>query len=282
MKRQNQTPVLKHALGQNFILDETIQAELADFSGVTKEDDVLEIGAGSGMLTRQLAERCRRVVALELDEEMIPWLKAAVLSCPNVRIVQGDVLRLSIRELTEAFPSFHIVANLPYHITSQLMNTILKQPELPVQSMHFMLQKESALKLCAKPGEEGYGPLPIITQWYYEPVIRKVYPPSVFTPPPKVDSAFISLYRRNIRPDLPIGEGQLFRVIHGIFAQKRKTLANNLVASFHMPREDALAVLAALELPVTTRAETLDIQTIIALAQALARLVTAEKTTALT
>ena len=277
MKKTNQTPTLKHALGQNFILDEKIQAELADFSGVTKDDNVLEIGAGSGMLTKQLAERCRNVVALELDQEMIPWLKAATLSCPNVRIVQGDILRLSIRELTEAFPSFHIVANLPYHITSQLMGMILRQPQLPILSMHFMLQKESALKLCAGPGEDGYAPLPIITQWYFEPVIRKIYPPSVFTPPPKIDSAFISLYRRKTHPALSIPEEQLFRVIHGIFAQKRKTLLNNLTASFHMTREDALTILGALELPMTARAETLDIHTIILLAEKVTRFLAPEK-----
>ena len=270
MKQQKSTPALKHSLGQNFILDEAVQAELADFTGVTKEDCVLEIGAGSGMLTRQLAQRCGRLIAVEVDREMIPWLKAAVLSCPNVEIVQGDVLRLPLEELTASFDSFHIVANLPYHITSQLMTNILNQPRLGIKSMHFMLQKESALKLCDKPGEEGYGPLPIKTQWYFEPVIRKIYPPSVFTPPPKVDSAFLSLYRRTDQPPLPVEEKTLFRVVNGLFAQKRKTLINNLIASFHMNRTDALFLIRELALDDNTRAETMDMDLLIRLSEKLA------------
>lgn len=271
MKKQNAGPALKHSLGQNFILDEGIQAELADFTGITKEDYVLEIGAGSGMLTKQLAQRCDRMIAVEVDREMIPWLKAATLSCENVEVVQGDVLHLSLSELTSSFDTFHIVANLPYHITSQLMTKILNQPELPIVSMHFMLQKESALKLCAKPGEDGYGPLPIRTQWYFEPVLRKIYPPEVFTPPPKVESAFISLYRRKDQPALPIVEKTLFKVVTGVFAQKRKTLLNNLIASFHLSRGDALFVLTELSLPENTRAETMDINQLIRLAEAMSR-----------
>lgn len=268
MRQQKPSPVLKHSLGQNFILDETLQAELADFTGVTEKDNVLEIGAGSGMLTKQLALRCGRLIAVELDRDMIPWLKAAVLSCPNAEIVQGDILRLSLSELTAPFDSFHIVANLPYHITSQLMTKVLNQPDLPILSMHFMLQKESAEKLCARPGEEGYGPLPIKTQWYFEPAIRKTYPPAVFTPPPKVDSAFISLYRRT-QSIADIDEKMLFRVITGVFAQKRKTLVNNLVASFQMNRADALSVLQELSLPENTRAESMNIHQLLLLTEKL-------------
>lgn len=270
MRQNKAIPALKHSLGQNFILDETIQAELADFTGVTKTDCVLEIGAGSGMLTKQLAQRCGRMTAVELDMEMIPWLKAAVLSCENVEIIQGDILRLSLKELTSSFDSFHIVANLPYHITSQLMTKVLNQPDLPISGMHFMLQKESAEKLCAKPGDDGYGPLPIKTQWYYEPVIRKIYPPSVFTPPPKVDSAFISLTRRTERPALPVDEKTFFRIVSGVFAQKRKTLLNNLIASFQLGRPDALSVLQDLGLPENTRAESMDTDQLILLSEKLA------------
>ena len=266
MKQQRPSPALKHSLGQNFILDEKIQAELADFTGIGPDDCVLEIGAGSGMLTRQLAQRCKQLTALEIDRDMIPWLKASTLSCQNVRVVQGDILRLPIEELTASFDSFHIVANLPYHITSQLMAKVLNLPQLPIRSMHFMLQKESALKLCAGPGEDGYGPLPIKTQWYYDPVVRKIYPPSVFTPPPKVDSAFISLYRRDDRPSVPFGEKTLFKVIQGVFAQKRKTLMNNLIASFHMDRQEAASVLETLNLSENTRAEGMKTEDLIKLA----------------
>ena len=125
MRQQKPSPALKHSLGQNFILDEAVQAELADFTGVTEQDNVLEIGAGSGMLTKQLALRCGRVIAVELDRDMIPWLKAAVLSCPNAEIVQGDILSF----LQELFPKscmladFRVFASYLYHVSINMQFT---------------------------------------------------------------------------------------------------------------------------------------------------------------
>ena len=266
MRQQTNTPRLKHSLGQNFILDERVQAELADLSGVGKEDAVLEIGAGSGMLTRELASRCREVRAVEVDREMIPYLKAATLSCPNVRVIQGDALRLSLSEVTEGWEAFRIVANLPYHITSQLMTRLLKGG-LPIRSIHCMLQKETALKLCAGRGEDGYGPLALRAQWMYDCEVLKVYPPKVFTPPPKVDSAFLAMVRRDAPPEEVSDEDALFRLITGVFAQRRKTMLNNLTASFQLTREDAQEVLTEAGLSETARADRTELKALVLLTE---------------
>ena len=250
-------PALKHSLGQNFILDPALQSELAELTGLGPEDEVLEIGAGSGMMTQALAARVRHVTAVEVDREMIPYLKAATLSLPNVEVVRADILRFDWQAFADARGPFHIAANLPYHVTTALL-TGLTRLSLPIRSMHLMLQKESAEKLCAGPGEPGYGPLTLILGWTYEPEIRKYLPREVFTPPPNVDSAF------TVRD-----EKKLFEVIQAGFAPRRKTLLNNLMNRYRLDRGQALAWLDAAGIPASARAEQVDIVSFAALADAL-------------
>ena len=261
MKQSQKGPSiqLKHGLGQNFILDESIQSQLVELAEIGPDDNVLEIGAGSGALTAQLAKRCRRVMAIEIDREMIPWLKAATLNADNVDIIQGDATRLNLPLLTKELGPFKIVANLPYHITTELI-TMLVSSSLPILSMHIMLQKESAEKLCASPGESGYGPLTLRTQWRSEPHIALRLPAEAFTPPPKVDSAFLALIRRETPPAAVTDEKQLFRLISASFALKRKTLVNNLMNAYHRPREETVNLLRSLPIKETVRAEELSIQ----------------------
>ena len=251
-------PALKHSLGQNFILDPALQRELADLTGLAPEDEVLEIGAGSGMLTIALAERVKHVTAVELDREMIPYLKASVLSCPNVTVLHEDIMRFDWQQFAESAGPFHIAANLPYHVTTALL-TKLTGLSLPIWSMHLMLQKESAEKLCAGPGEPGYGPLTLALSWQYEPEIRKYLPRDVFTPPPKVDSAFISLIRRDAPPAQVHDEQKMFEIIRAGFALRRKTLLNNLMNRYHFSREQTIEWLAAADIPQNARAEQVDI-----------------------
>lgn len=266
MKKGNRQagPALKHSLGQNFILDAGLQNELAALTGLDSEAEVLEIGAGSGMLTQALAERVRHVTAVELDREMIPYLKAAVLNCPNVTVVHADILRFDWQAFAEEHGPFHIAANLPYHVTTALL-TRLTELDLPIQSMHLMLQKESAEKLCAGPSEEGYGPLTLRLQWEYEPEIRKYLPREVFTPPPRVDSAFISLTRKSAPPAQVSDEKKLFEVIKAAFALRRKTLLNNLMNRYGLNREQTLAWLSSASIPENARAEQLGIEAFVEL-----------------
>ena len=258
-------PALKHTLGQNFILDSALQRELAVLTGLNQEDEVLEIGAGSGMLTLALAERVRHVTAVELDREMIPYLKAALLSCSNVIVLHEDIMRFDWQAFAASTGPFHIAANLPYHVTTALL-TKLAGLDLPILSMHLMLQKESAEKLCAGPGEPGYGPLTLALAWRYEPEIRKYLPRNVFTPPPKVDSAFISLTRRDAPSAQTRDEQRMFEIIRAGFALRRKTLLNNLMNRYHMSREQTLNWLAAADIPRNARAEQVDIAHFAALA----------------
>lgn len=261
-------PALKHSLGQNFILDPALQSELVELTGLGPEDEVLEIGAGSGMMTQALAARVRHVTAVEVDREMIPYLKAATLSLPNVEVVRADILRFDWQAFADARGPFHIAANLPYHVTTALL-TGLTRLSLPIRSIHLMLQKESAEKLCAGPGEPGYGPLTLILGWTYEPEIRKYLPREVFTPPPNVDSAFISLTRRAAPPAAVRDEKKLFEVIQAGFALRRKTLLNNLMNRYRLDRGQALAWLDAAGIPANARAEQVDIVSFAALADAL-------------
>ena len=258
-------PALKHSLGQNFILDPDLQRELARLTGLGENDTVLEIGAGSGMLTKALAEQVRTVTAVELDREMIPYLKAAVLSHPNVTVVQADILRFDWQAFAETHGNFHIAANLPYHVTTALL-TQLTRLDLPILSMHLMLQKESAEKLCARAGEPGYGPLTLALSWRYEPEIRKYLPREAFTPPPRVDSAFISLTCREEPPTAVRDEQMMFDIIHAGFALRRKTLLNNLMNRYGLSREQTLAWLDPSGLSPTVRAEQIDIPGFAALA----------------
>ena len=258
-------PALKHKLGQNFILDPALQRELAALTGLTPEDEVLEIGAGSGMLTLALAERVRHVTAVELDREMIPYLKAAVLSCSNVTVLHEDIMRFDWPAFAESTGPFHIAANLPYHVTTALL-THLTGLNLPILSMHLMLQKESAEKLCAGPGEPGYGPLTLALNWQYEPEIRKYLPRDVFTPPPRVDSAFISLTHRDAPPARTQNEQRMFEIIRAGFALRRKTLLNNLMNRYHLGRDQTIEWLETADIPPNTRAEQVDIAGFAALA----------------
>ena len=260
-------PALKHSLGQNFILDPALQQELAGLTGLGPDDEVLEIGAGSGMLTQALADRVKHVTAVELDREMIPYLKAAVLSRPNVTVLRQDILRMDWQAFAKETGPFHIAANLPYHVTTALLTQLTGQ-ELPILSMHLMLQKESAEKLCAGAGDPGYGPLTLLLSWQYEPEIRKYLPRECFTPPPRVDSAFISLTRRGAPPAAVRDESFLFGLIRAGFALRRKTLLNNLMNRYRLTREQALSWMAAAGIPENARAEQLDIARFAALADA--------------
>ncbi len=269
-------PALKHSLGQNFILDAGLQRELAGLTGLDSSAEVLEIGAGSGMLTQALAEQVRHVTAVELDREMIPYLKAAVLSYSNVTVIHADIMRFDWTAFADEHGPFHIAANLPYHVTTALL-TRLTGLTLPIRSMHLMLQKESAEKLCAGPGDEGYGPLPLRLQWEYDPEIRKYLPREVFTPPPRVDSAFISLTRREAPPARVSDEKRLFEVIQAAFALRRKTLLNNLMNRYHLSREQALSWLDAAGIPDNARAEQVNIQDFVKLADTLTEVLNEER-----
>ena len=248
----------KKSLGQNFLTDEALFDQLVSLSGVGKEDAVLEIGAGAGGMTKSLSKACRQVMSIEVDGTLLPILRVALEKCSNVQLVHGDVLRLNLPELTAPLGPFHVVANIPYYLTTELM-TLLLTSSMPIQSISVMVQKEAAERITAKPGEDGYGMLAVRAQYFYAPEIALDVPACLFTPPPKVDSAFVVMPRRR-EPAVQVRDENLyFKVASAAFAMRRKTMENNLIATFRVSRDQARQWLDACGIESGARGETLSL-----------------------
>ena len=255
----------KRSLGQNFLTDDAMFEQLVDLSHVGPQDAALEIGAGAGGMTKALSGRCKKGGSIEVDGTLIPILRVALEKCKNVELVHGDVLRLNLPELTAPLGDFHIVANIPYYLTTDLMNLLLSSA-MPIQSINLMVQKEAAQRMTGRPGEEGYGMLAVRAQYYYDPQIVLDVPACLFTPPPKVDSAFVVMPRRKTPPVQVKDETVFFKVAAAAFAMRRKTMENNLIASFRISRDQAREWLSQCEIPEGVRGETLSLADFAALA----------------
>ena len=230
----------KQSLGQNFLYDEGLLAELTAAAGVTKDEDVLEIGPGCGSLTKHLCDAANRVLAVELDERLIPLLHAFLDEKKNLTVVQGDVMSLNLQEVTAGLKKpFAVVANIPYYITTPLIRLLLSG-NLPVSRLALMVQQEVADKILAQPGEEAWGPLSILCQFLCEPRLAVKVPAEMFTPPPKVDSAFVVLPVRE-KPAVEVKDRDLFfRVANAAFALRRKDDGEQPLR--HLPGGPAKAV----------------------------------------
>lgn len=252
----------KHSLGQNFIEDEALLEQLADYSLVTKEDCVLEIGPGFGALTKPLARRAKQIVSLEIDHTLFPILNVALEHYDNARVVHGDVMKTDLAVLAaDSFGdscSLRVAANLPYYITTDVLTKLLLT--LPqAKSIAVMIQKEVGDKLLSQPGDDGYGPLAILCQYYCEVRRALDVPAACFTPPPKVDSSFMVLERKQHKEFEASDEALMLKLIKGAFAMRRKTLVNNLIAYFPIDREKAASAIEAIGLNAQCRAEELSI-----------------------
>ena len=259
----------KHSLGQNFIEDEALLEQLAELSLVGAQDCVLEIGPGFGALTRPLAARAAKVLSLEIDEALLPILRVTLEGSPNARVVHGDVMRTDLAALVrEAFGEgapLRVAANLPYYITTDVLLKLLR--ELPqARSYAVMVQREVGDKLMGAPGDDGYGPLAILCQYFCEVRRALDVPAACFTPPPKVDSSFMVLERRASPLCAPADEALFLRLIRAAFAMRRKTLLNNLTAGLLLTREQAAQAIAAAGLEEGVRGEALSIGQLCALA----------------
>ena len=247
----------KQSLGQNFLYDEDLLAELTEAAGVTKDEDVLEIGPGCGSLTKHLCDSANRVLAVELDERLIPLLSAFLEDKKNLTVIQGDVMSLNLAEVTADLKKpFAVVANIPYYITTPLIRLLLSGG-LPVSRLALMVQ------------QEGWGPLSILCQFLCEPRLAVRVPAEMFTPPPKVDSAFVVLPLRD-KPAVEVKDREMFfRVANAAFALRRKTMVNNLCATFRVERAQALAWMAAAGLDEKVRGEKLTLEELAGLSDAI-------------
>lgn len=213
-------------LGQNFLIDESVVRRIVEAAELTPEDTVLEVGPGIGTLTQGLAESGASVVAVELDKRLLPVLDVTLEGYDNVRIVNGDILQVDIMEQVQK-PDFKCCANLPYYITTPIIFAILEK-RLPMERLVVMVQKEVAERMAAKPGSKDYGALSVAIQYFTEPEIAFIVPPSSFIPAPSVDSAVIVCKRRSTPPVEVCDENLFFRVVKAAFSLRRKMLSNSL------------------------------------------------------
>ena len=249
----------KHSLGQNFLTDAALLTDLIDETGVGKEDHILEVGPGGGDMTRLLAARCKTVTAVEIDQDLLPILRVVMEQATNFTLVQGDILRVNLPQIMEGNTPFHVVANIPYYLTTELLTLLLTCP-LPIRGIHVMVQKEAAQRVLAAPSTPEYGPLAVRAQYWTEPRLARIVEAACFTPPPKVDSAFLCMPWRDA-PAVEVRDEKLFfKVVNAAFALRRKTLCNNLIPAFQLSREQAAAWLQRAGLPEAIRGEALTLQ----------------------
>ncbi len=257
-RRENSGIHYKHDLGQHFLYDEALLQSLVEATGVTKDDCVLEIGPGAGTLTQCLCQAAGKVIAIEVDHDVIPFLKVNTEKYDNLTIVEGDVRRLDLKEICAPLgENFYVIANIPYNITTPIFE-MLWDSGLPIRQISVMIQKEVAEKLMAKPSTELYGILSVRCQLLCEPSLIQVVPAECFTPPPKVDSAFVRLDMRS-EPPLPVAdEALMMRMVRAGFGMRRKTLTNALKGV--ADGEKLRAALESMGLPATVRGEALSVE----------------------
>ena len=256
------------SLGQNFIVNPSVCPRIAQEGGAAPGVGVIEIGAGIGVLTVELARRADKVVCVEIDRRLLPILAETLAEFSNITIVNADVMKTDLAALiAREFPGMEVVvcANLPYYITSPILMSLLEQ-RLPIRSITVMVQKEAAQRICALPGTRDSGAISAAVRYYSQP--RVLFPVSrgSFLPAPEVDSAVIRLDLHPTPPVAVADEATLFRVIRGAFGQRRKTVLNTLSAALELPKEETRALLEQAGVPATARAEALTLEQFAAIA----------------
>lgn len=250
--------------GQNFLIDTHVLDKIIRAAGVTKEDMVLEIGPGIGTMTQCLAEAAGRVVAVEIDSNLIPILKDTLKDYDNITVINEDILKVDIKKLAEQYNGgrpIKVVANLPYYITTPIIMGLFES-EVPIDNITVMVQKEVADRMQTGPGSKDYGALSLAVQYYAEPYIVANVPPNCFIPRPNVGSAVIRLTRHQKPPVEVKDRGLMFRLIRASFNQRRKTLQNGLNNSseLHYSKEQIARAIESLGVPATVRGEALTLE----------------------
>lgn len=255
--------------GQNFLIDEHVLGKIIDASLVEKDEGVIEIGPGIGTMTQRLCERAAKVVAIEIDKELIPILEDTLSDCTNVKIVNADIMKTDLADLIErefAGMTVRVVANLPYYITTPIVMNLLEQ-NLPIAGITIMVQKEVAERMQAKPGTKEYGALSLAVQYYADTYIAANVPPNCFMPRPKVGSGVIRLTVRKDHNVTVSDEKKMFSIIRAAFNQRRKTLVNAIAnyADLSFSKNEVETALKKLDLPVNIRGEVLSLSQFAAL-----------------
>lgn len=259
--------------GQNFLIDPHVLEKIVDAAQVGPDDFVLEIGPGIGTMTQYLCENARQVLAVEIDDNLIPILKETLREYDNVTVIHGDILKQDIAAIANEYnhgEPIKVVANLPYYITTPIIMGLFES-HVPLANVTVMVQKEVADRMQAAPGTKEYGALSLAVQYYAKPYLAANVPPNCFMPRPNVGSAVIRLDCLARNPIEVKDEKLMFRLIRASFNQRRKTLQNGLVNSSELAfsKEQVAKAIEKIGQPATIRGEKLSLQDFAQLADAL-------------
>ena len=257
----------KKSLGQNFITDENLLDAIAEAAEIGKEDTAVEIGCGAGTLTRALSKKAGRVVAYEVDRDLQPVLAETLAGCENVEVVFRDFSKENLSALQKEIGEYTVVANLPYYVTTPIVTRLLEEG-VGVKGVCVMVQQEVAERFCAKETTPEYGAITAAIALRGKAKIVKRVGRNMFFPAPNVDSAVVKI--DFIENALPVKSKEMYRkTVRCAFLNRRKTLENNLMKSFSLPRETAAEILKKAGVEEKARGETLSPQRLAALSDIL-------------
>ena len=263
------------ALGQNFLINPTVCPKIAEMGNARAGFGVIEIGTGIGVLTQELSKRAEKVVAIEIDERLLPVLDETLADFDNVKIINDDVMNVDLHKLiAEEFQGLDVAvcANLPYYITSPIIMMLLEQ-RLPIKSITVMVQKEAGTRLCAKMGTRDMGAVTVAVNYFSEPKILFNVSRGSFMPAPNVDSCVVRFDIKDKTPDGVTDEKFFFKVVRGAFSQRRKTLANSIASSMGIEKSVVINSIENAGLKSNVRPEQLSMEQFIAFAECLKELV---------
>lgn len=248
------------SLGQNFIVNNTICPKMAENCGDSDEAGVLEIGAGIGVLTTELAKKYKKVVSVEIDKSLIPILSETTSDYSNIKIINEDILKVDLNELIKSEFSerdeVYVCANLPYYITSEILMYILESGT-NIKSITVMVQKEAAERICAEPGSRDSGAISLAVRFYGTPRILFNVGRGCFIPQPNVDSTVIKIEVDTSLQSKVKNKNNYFKVIKAAYGKRRKNILNSLSMGLVRPKKEIEDILKCLEIPPSKRAEQL-------------------------
>jgi len=236
----------KKNFGQNFLIDERVLQKIINSADINKNDTIIEIGPGIGTLTAELAKKARKVLAVQIDNTLIPILNDTLSEYNNIEIINADIMKFDIESVIQKYENVKLTANLPYYITTPIIMNILEKG-LDIKNITVMIQKEVAQRIQAKPSSKDYGSLSLIIQYYCTPHIAANVPRNCFIPRPNVDSAVISLIP-HIKPPVDIKNTDMFfKFIKAAFSMRRKTLVNCISSSedLKLNKQQSIALITA-------------------------------------
>ncbi len=261
-------------LGQNFLINPSVCPKIAEMGNAKKGFGIIEIGTGIGVLTCELAKRAEKVVAIEIDEKLMPVLKDTLSEYDNIKIINADVMKINLSEvIKDEFEGLDVAvcANLPYYITSPIIMMLLEE-RLPIKSITVMVQKEAATRLCAEPGTRDVGAVSVAVRYFSTPKVLFNVSRGSFMPSPNVDSCVIRLDINENTPDGISDEKFFFKVVRGAFSQRRKTLANSVSSSLGIEKAKVFEAIKQVGLSENIRPEQLKMQDFVMVSEALKKI----------